>query len=358
MPPPARGGPPWGGPPPYARPRGGGMFLRAVIATLLVVVLLDLVGINLIVLASIGAASAQPRVKEVTVEDGSTDQSIVAIPVDEIITDDTAHQFDEFLTAAEQDKTVKAIVLEIDTPGGSASASDAMHHRLELFKDHMKNSGRDVPVIVSMGGMATSGGYYVACGGDYIFAEPATMTANIGVLLPRFNVYELLKKYGVEETTIVGSGGDYKNLGSMFQPEDPKAREYLQGLVDATLEQFKKVVLEGRQGKLPKDTSGIFNGRVYMADDALKLGLIDEIGYHEDAYAFAKSKSHADGAQVVRYQPPPLLQRLLNVDSLANIGGGQARSTSQTINFNGIGLDQRSLGELLAPRPMYLWMGN
>jgi protease IV len=227
-----------------------------------------------------------------------------------------------------------------------------MYHRLARFKADAK-----VPVVVTMGGEATSGGYYVACGADYIFARPATMTANIGVLMPQFNVYDLMTKYGVKETTIVSSGADYKNLGSMFEPDDPKARAYLQGLTDAIFEQFKNVVREGRKGKLPADTSDVFNGRVYMAADALKLGLIDKIGYSEDAYDYAKTAAGLTAAKVVRYQPAPMLQRLLGGDSLSNVSGAKAQSSPTGITVNGVSVDLRQLGDLIAPRPMYLWQG-
>jgi protease-4 len=347
--------PPGFGPPPFGFQRPRRPVFRFLVAAILFVLLLDLIGANLAFFAAVGAA-ATTKVKEVTLIDGDT-STIAAIPVTGLIDDDTAHQFDQFLSAAESDKTVKAIVLEIDTPGGSASASDTMYHRLQVFKDNMKSAGRTVPVIVSMGGMATSGGYYVACGGDYLFAQPATMTANIGVLMPRFNISELLDKYGVKETTIVGTGGEFKNLGSMFQPENEKAQQYLQGLVDATLAQFKKVVTDGRRGHLPADTSAIFNGRVYMADDALKLGLIDKIGYHEEAYAYAKSAANSPGARVVRYSPPSALERLLSTDSLSQIPAGKATSGSN-VTINGVNIDIRQLADLLAPRPMYLWQGN
>jgi protease-4 len=340
-------------PPPMFRPyRPGGFFRRAVVTLLLVLLLIDLVGINLIILAAV-SATAQSRVRQVSVVDNSSDQTIVAIPIEGLITDDSATQFDQFLTAAAQDKNVKAVVLEIDTPGGMASAADAMHHRLERFKAENK-----IPVVVSMGSLATSGGYYLACGADYIFAEPSTMTADIGVLMPRFNVSDLMAKYGVKETTIVSTGAPYKNMGSMFEPEDPMATAYLQGLTDAIFEQFKKVVSDGRKGKLAADTTNIFNGRVYMAADALALGLIDKIGYPEDAYDYAKSAAGLSAAKVVRYESSPLLQRLLGADSLSSVTGAKTESGATPITVNGVGVDIRHLSDFLTPRPMYLWQGN
>ncbi len=339
--------------PPMFRPKAPGGFLRLVLAVLLLVVLIDLIVVNLALLGGLAAATQEKKVRTETVVDSPGDQSIVAIPITGIIGDDTAAQFDQFLTTAQDDKNVKAVVLEIDTPGGSASASDAMYHRLQRFKTEAK-----VPVIVAMGGMATSGGYYVACGADYIFAEPSTWTANIGVLLPQFNISELMDKYGVKETTIVATGADYKNLESMFQPETPKGREYLQGLVDAAFDQFKAVVNEGRKGLLPADTTDIFNGRVYSANDALRLHLVDKIGYQEDAYEYARTKAGVSAVKVVCYLPPTELQKILGGDSILHLPGNKAQSPPSGITINGVSVDLRQLANLIAPRPMYLWRGN
>ena len=341
----------------FPRHRRKRTILRFIVGAILLIVLLDLIGLNLVILGAIGAP--RPKVGQVTLVDGAADSTVAVIPVvTDLMTDDTATEFDKFLSAAEDDSSVKAIVLAIDTPGGSASAADAMHHRLMQFKANAKAKGLNIPVVVSMGGMATSGGYYVACGADYIFAEPATMTANIGVLMPRFNVSDLFSKYGVKETTIVDSDGEYKNAGSMFQPENPKDLAYLQGLIDATFAQFKKVVQDGRGARLKSDPE-IFNGRVYMADDALKYGLIDKIGYPEDAYDYAASAANAKGAKVVRYTPAPLIQRLLDSDALSNVTPQEtAPAPSKTVNVNGVNIDVRQLTGLLAPRPMYLWSGN
>ena len=356
MPPPGppRMPPGWGPPfgPGMFQPKARGGFLRLVLALLVVVLLLDLVVVNLVVLAAPFASEGR-TVRKQTVVDNAGDQSIVAIPITGIIDDDTATQFDNFLSVAQDDKSVKAIVLEIDTPGGSATASDVIYHRIQRYKSETK-----IPVIAAMGGMATSGGYYVACATDYIYAQPSTWTANIGVLLPQFNVSELMTKYGVKETTIVASGADYKNLGSMFQPDDPKARAYLQGLVDAAFEQFKNVVREGRKDKLPADMTNIFNGRVYTADEAMKLGLVDKIGYQEDAYGYAKTKAGLGEVKVVRYLPPSRLQQLLGADSILNLSGGKAQSPPSGVTIDGVSVDLRRLAELIAPRPMYLWRGN
>jgi protease IV len=361
MPPPGMPGfGPFG--PRWPKPRWG--FLRLVLGLFILVLLLDLVGLNLLIIGALteAATGVQPT-RQVTLVNGSLDQVVASIPVGGLITDATAEQFDQFMTTAQQDRSVKAVVLEIDTPGGSATASDAMYHRIQRFRAAENAAGRNVPVIVSMGGMATSGGYYVACSADFIFAEPTTLTANIGVLFPRFNVSSFINQHGVTEETIVATGCDYKNLGSMFKPEDPKALAYLQGLVDQTFDQFKKVVSDGRHGKLPEDTSNIFNGRVYIAADALKLGLVDQIGYADDAYNYAKGIAKLDDMRVVRYKPPSqLAQMLSDDDSISNLIGRKAigllTGDTKASAAGAQEIDATKLSDLLAPRPMYLWREN
>ena len=341
-------------------PKPSGGFLRGVLALFVLILLLDLVLLNILILSAIGAAATgAQQTRQVTVIKGDPTQTIAAIPVSGLIDDSNAQQFDQFLTAAQQDANVKALVLEIDTPGGSATASDAMYHRVQQFREAEKAAGRTVPIIVSMGGMATSGGYYLACSADYIFAQPTTLTANIGVLFPRFNVSSFINQHGVTEDTIVATGCDYKNLGSMFQPENPKATAYLQGLVDQTFEQFKKVVTTGRRGKLPEDTSNIFNGRVYIAADALKLGLVDQIGYADEAYDYAEKTLNLSDMRVVRYKPPSQLAQLLaDDDSLSNLVGREAASLLGGGKASTPNIDPTKLSDLLAPRPMYLWRQN
>ena len=196
-------------PPPPPRRGGAG---RAIFVTLLVLMLLFSGVLNLVLIAaSVGGSAA--GITQHTVQAGGTDK-LVVIPLRGIIESTTSAQFDRFLDTAEADKTVKAVVIEIDSPGGTVTASDEIYNRIKSFK-----SKRNIPVVVSMASLATSGGYYAACGADYVFAQPTTFTGNIGVLMPRYNFSKLMEKYGVEETTIVSTGAKFKNAGSSFRPE-------------------------------------------------------------------------------------------------------------------------------------------
>jgi len=209
-----------------------------------------------------------------------------------------------------------------------------------------------VPVVVTMGGLAASGGYYISCASDYIFAQPTTLTGNIGVLMPRFNVSKLMDKWGVEETTITSKGATYKNAGSMFKPANEKDEQYIQDLADKAFDQFKAVVVSGR--KLTKmEVDKVADGRILIAEDAKKARLVDEIGYTEDACSYLATKlGIGKKATVVRYQDPPGILNLLSSKSAL------PQRSETNININGVHVDGKGLMELMTPRLMYLWRGN
>jgi protease-4 len=328
-------------PPPPPRRSGFG---RAIFVSALVLLLLGSAVLNLVLIAgSVGGSSG--TIQQSVQSGGGTDK-IAVIPVRGIIDTATSMQFDRFMDMAQADKTVKAVVIEVDSPGGTVTASDEIYHRLKAFK-----SKKAVPVVVSMGSLATSGGYYAACGADYVFAQPTTFTGNIGVLMPRYNFSKLMEKYGVEETTIVSSGSRFKNAGSSFRPESPEEIRYMQELADSAFSQFKSVVTAGRSSKLKANLEDIANGKVFTANTALNMGLIDQVGYLEDAQAHAATAAGLSGPTVVRYHDPPSLLQLLMASS--NIGGTTAKGEGVSIT-----VDQKLLHELSTPRPLYLWRGQ
>jgi protease-4 len=211
-----------------------------------------------------------------------------------------------------------------------------------------------------MRGMATSGGYYVSCASDYIFAEPGCLTGNIGVLFPRFNMSELFDKWGLKETTITATvkGHSYKNAGSMFQPENPQDEAYLQGLIDGTFAQFKAVVLTGRKGKLVDKTGDVFSGKAFIAQDALDRGLVDQIGYPEKAYDYAASTAGLGGHSVVRYTPNATLIQLLTARSNIQRASGGTPAEAAMVNIDGFNVDAKAVESLFEARPLLLWRAN
>ena len=229
------------------------------------------------------------------------------------------------LDRIKEDEAVRAIVLRVDSPGGTVSGSDELHHRLaEVARD------RDLPVVVSMGSIAASGGYYVAManGGrdDVIFAEPATLTGSIGVIIPHFDVSKLMKRFDIEDDSI--ASGPLKEMLSPTKERTPelaeRERKLLQGLVDEMFSRFKQIVKQGRPKLDDEKLAGVATGQIFTAQQALDAGLVDRIGFLEDAVnrAVELSGLTATTARVVRYsRPRSLLQDVLGGGVTARSGG-------------------------------------
>jgi protease-4 len=348
MPPP--GFPPGMGMPPPPPPRRSGGAGRAVFMTLLILLLAFSVLLNLVLL--VGSMGGGSTTQQHTIRTGKATEKIAVVPLKGIIDSNASTQFARFMEQAENDKSVKAVVIEIDSPGGTVTASDEIYNRLKSFK-----AKKSVPVVVSMASLATSGGYYAACGADHVVAQPTTFTGNIGVLMPRYNFSKLMEKYGVEETTIVSTGAKFKNAGSSFRPEMPEEKAYMQQLADSAFTQFKKVVSAGRSSKLKGNIEDIANGKVYTANDALNLGLIDQIGYLDDAQTVAQTSAGLTNPTVVRYHDPPSLMDLF-MSSRSNGVTGVTVGQGAGGGAVNITVDANLLRELSTPRPLYLWRGQ
>jgi protease IV len=211
-----------------------------------------------------------------------------------------------------EDGTLKAIVVRVNSPGGTISGSDYMLYHLRKLADETK-----VPMVVSMGPVAASGGYYVSmCVGDRsesIYAEPSTWTGSIGVVIPHFNVAELIGRWGIQDDAVASD--PLKTMGSIARKMTPKEREIFQELVDQGFTQFKDAIKQGRP-KFQKDSAALdklATGQVYTAKQALENGLIDKIGYIEDAVdrAIALAGLNKKNVKVVKYKAEPRLSDIL-----------------------------------------------
>ena len=186
---------------------------------------------------------------------------------------------------------IKAIVLRIDSPGGAVAPTQ------EIFDELQKVRSRK-PLIASMGGMATSGGYYIASACEKIVANPGTMTGSIGVIMQLNNVEELMKKVGVKGQNI--KSGANKDIGSPFQSLSPEGRAILQSLVDNVHGQFVSAVANGR-GMDEAVVQKLADGRVYSGAQAKDLGLVDELGNLEYAVDLAAKRVGLEESPVVYY---------------------------------------------------------
>src|SRR5215467_7591689 len=202
--------------------------------------------------------------------------------------------FKEELTKASKDEKVKAVVLRINSPGGTVNASDILHHELKTFKANKK-----IPIVASMMDVAASGGYYLAMATDAILVHPSTVTGSIGVIMLTVNARGLLEKVGVEANAI--TSGPRKDMGSPFRVMTPEERGVFQSVIDAFYHRFLAVVQEGRPNLTPDQIKKLADGRIYSGDQAKAAGLIDEIGYLDDALEMAKKKAGLTEARIVTY---------------------------------------------------------
>jgi protease IV len=303
-------------------PRKSRFFARLVVAFLLFA-LLGSLALNLLLLVAVGlsglaAAEDDGRVKEQYFSmDRYGSDKVAILSIEGTILSGEGffkHQIDHARKDI-RDGNLKAIVLRVNSPGGTISGSDYMlHHLQELVKDSKKAK---IPIVVSMGGIAASGGYYVSmCVGDTpnaIFAEPTTWTGSIGVIIPHYNLAELMGKWGIQEDAVASHR--LKGMGSLTRKMTPEERKIFQQLVDDGFTRFKKIVKEGRPAfqKDPAALDKLATGQVYTADQALKNGLIDQIGFIEDAIARAIRLAGLNPAdvKVVKYKAEPRLSDIL-----------------------------------------------
>lgn len=215
---------------------------------------------------------------------------------------DVVSQVYERLQKAAEDHLVRGVILKLDTPGGDVTSSDILYREILKFK---KRTG--VPVVGLMMGMAASGGYYVASACDAIVAHASTITGSIGVIAIFPNVAGLISKVGVDVRVI--KSGALKDAGSPFRGMSPEEQRVFEGIIDEMYEDFLKVVYERRKGALSmEELRRLADGRVYTGLQALRLKLIDEVGYFDDALARTLSLAKLGAARVVAYSHYPKRQ--------------------------------------------------
>jgi len=186
---------------------------------------------------------------------------------------------------------IKAVVVRIDSPGGAVAPTQEISEEIGKLK-------KKKPVIASLGGMAASGGYYIASACDRVVANPGTLTGSIGVIMELGNVEELMRKLGLKGFAI--KSGPHKDVGSPLRPLTPEGRAILQGLVDNVHGQFVSAVVKGR--KLPEaKVREIADGRVFSGEQAKALGLVDQLGNLEDAIDLAAKRAGIEGVPQVVY---------------------------------------------------------
>ena len=199
----------------------------------------------------------------------------------------------EQLDKARKDRSVKAVILRINSPGGTVTASELMHDEII----HFKKSGK--AVIAVMMDVAASGGYFIACACDEIVAQSSTVTGSIGVRMQIFDISQTMNMLGVTSDAI--TSGKFKDAGSPFRALRPEEREIFQEIIDEMYGRFVDVVVMGRPGLDEQAVRKLADGRVYTAKQALELGLIDRIATMREAITLAKKRGGAERIRLVTY---------------------------------------------------------
>ncbi|MDT2673915.1 signal peptide peptidase SppA [Enterococcus dongliensis] len=295
-------------------------------------------------------------IQEKTEEAGSTNEKIVKLTVEGAIIDDGSsglfasggynHElFMKQLAKIKKDSQVKGILLEINSPGGAVYETAEITRALKELQKTKK-----IPIYTSMESQAASGGYYIAANSDRIYATEDTMTGSIGVIMSSMNYSGLMEKLGISDTTI--KSGALKDIGSSSRPQTKEDKEVLQGFVDSMYSRFVKNVAEGRNMD-EENVRKLADGRIYDGTQALENGLVDEIGYPDQALRALKKDKDLSDAKVVSYTSGAT--NFMNTwlgNSLAELQGIKPSQEELVRNI------VESVGTPQAPKAMYLYGGE
>ena len=289
-----------------------------------------LIGVGMLVMTGQRSTLIEDVIRE-----GPMGTKIAVVSIDGVIYAEQAEVVYQQLKAARKDKQVKAVIVRVDSPGGTVTASDQIHQEILKFREKTNK-----PVIAFMQGTAASGGYYTSVACEKIIAEPTTITGSIGVISSYLVLEELLEdKLGV--LPVVIKSGEKKDIPSSFRAPTEEEIEYIQTkLIKPSLKRFVEIVADGRKESLTlSEVETLADGSIFGAEEALEEKLIDEIGYMDDAIELIKSIAKIGPAQVIQYRRPFSLGSLLGINSTQNL----------------LKLDRNTLYELGSPQTLYLW---
>jgi len=342
-------------PPPvphWVQPRPRRSLGRRMLLVFGTLVLIFSVMLNLYLLVLV-ASQLDGGFREGVIRRGKREQTVAVYNIEGTIDADAVRRFSRLCDRVKRDPKVKALVLRVDSPGGGVSAADQIHHHIEQLRERGKR------VVVSMGGVAASGGYYISAPADEIIAEPTTVTGSIGVIMIWPVITGTLEKIGMETVVIKSSNARiWKDEISSLRHPAPYQRKHLQEVLDQIQEKFELVVIRGRADRLkPKTVTRTIasedgeaedveiteteplNGKIYLPEEAKEFGLIDGIGYLDAALDRASALGGLDDPHIVRYERRRgLLAELL-----------ESRRSSL------LDLDIKTIDEFQTPRILLMW---
>jgi len=289
-------------------------------------------------------------VSEEVLRAGNANERVVVLKFKSVILDQSAKQFIDLVHRTRNDKQTKAVVIEVDSPGGSVTASDELY---DAILDMKKELG--VPVYVSLGSIAASGGYYMSMAADEVYAQRTTLTGSIGVILSRYDLTGLGDKYGIKDGSIVSDGATFKNAGTMWKPLSPEEDSYFKSVINDSFAIFKSVVTTGRGNRLKGNIDDIANGKIYSAQQALALGLVDGANENlDDVIDKVAAKAGLTKPNVVHLKRDPGLFELLSGQGASSRTGSSGQVNLQQFDTKAV---VELLHELNTPRLMYVWPG-
>jgi protease IV len=360
---PSAGPPPGYYPPPWGPPPRRSSVLRPILITL-ACVFASVILLVVLLVGAIGAMSAavsgslnepgKSGLQTTVIRDGHANQTIAVLYITGLIDEEKAQLVQTFHDQVASDKHVKAVLVRVDTGGGGVSESDQIY---SLLKDLREKCSKRL--VVSMGGLAASGGYYISCPAEEIWAEPTTITGSIGVIAEWPVLKGTLDKIGVSMVVVRSTNAKaWKQAENPFEMPAAYQLADLQQSIDGMQKRFESVVSTERKSKIKITTAentytGVdgktftvkevepFNGKVFLSDEAKALGLVDRQGYFDDAVASTEALAGLTDARVVQYSPR---------HGLFSEIGLQDRSSV---------LNQKTLQQIQTPRIMMLWrVGN
>lgn len=300
--------PHWGHYPPPPPRRGVFAMLGRLVGALGVAAVLFAAGFYVGLFALVGKMGAGSNIEEVIYEpsDEVDPDKIAIIPIEGMIEGATAEFIHDSVSHAIRDDKLRAVVIRVDSGGGLVGPSEQIWHEFT----RLRRERPDLRIIASYGSIAASGGYYVSCDADYIFAQRNCITGSIGVIAQVLTLEDLMtNKLGIQPVTLTASQSvDKETANNIFRNWTEADRAELRHILDAMHERFAEVVRLGRvdrAGAMPADQVGqVATGKAFLAGEALEAGLIDEVGYLEDAIDRAGEESGLTSPQVVRYARP------------------------------------------------------
>ncbi|KAF1298619.1 signal peptidase [Enterococcus sp. JM4C] len=296
------------------------------------------------------------ELSETVLEQGSSDDKIARIQIEGTISSGTSgslfsgESYDhesvlKQIALIKENTDVKALLLEVNSPGGGVYESAELARALQDLQQEKK-----IPIYVSMKNMAASGGYYISAHADKIFATNETVTGSIGVIMSNLNYSGLLEKLGIDDATV--KSGALKDMGSATRPETKEEVQVLQAYIDSAYNRFVTIVSEGRGMSVP-EVKEVADGRIYDGKQALDAGLVDAIGFPDEALAALRKEHGLEKAQFVQYS--------LDSTGFANTWLGsklaqlQGLQPSESSQINSL---LKSIGTSEAPKAMYYYGGE